>query len=256
VFGNQYIPVVELHRAQMNLMGQGLSHIPVSGTALYQEMLSIDEDPTQVAKCGDYVSTLLDLLAQNNILGRMRGISLDGPDGHIVAEVWDPFTQQWDVTDPFFGASYFNSSMTAGQSAEQISALLLAGNYSSINVNFITPYGNQYMTTYYLDPMTYYNNVVPFGMIYSYEDLNTVPNSPLPFLNEVDLNVEGQTGNYAFNFQNQSDTVTIQYQGSSETLSPANTQGWAYTVHLPQGWTITSSVPSGMRIFTFVRVMF
>jgi hypothetical protein len=252
----QFYQTINSLTQQVNLMGQGLSHIPVSGTALYQEMLSIDEDPTQVAKCGDYVSTLLDLLAQNNILGRMRGISLDGPDGHIVAEVWDPFTQQWDVTDPFFGVSYFNSSMTAGQSAEQISALLLAGNYSSINANFITPYGNQYMTTYYLDPMTYYNNVVPFGMITSYEDLNTVPNSPLKFLDEVDLNDVGQAGYYVFNFQTQTDSVTMQSGGQSVTVTPVNTEGYATSVYLQRGWAVTSAVPPGMRIFTFVRVMF
>jgi hypothetical protein len=112
------------------------------------------------------------------------------------------------------------------------------------------------MTIYYLDPMTFYTNVVPFGMITNYAELNTVPNSPLQFLNEVDLNDEGQTGFYVFNFLNQTDSVTIQNQGVSETLIPANTEGWAASVYLPSGWTITSAVPSGMRVFTFVRVMF
>jgi len=245
---------------QVSAMGQGLSHHPISGTPLYQEMLSIGEDPSRPAKCGDYDSTLLDLLSQNNILGRLRNISLDGADGHDVVEVWDPFTQQWDVTDPFFGVSYFNSNMTAGQSAEQISGLLLAANYSGINTDFITSYGDQYMTSYYMDPMTDYNNVVPFGMITSNDVLSTAPNSPLPFLDEVDLNDEGQTGFYAFNFQNQTDAVTIQNPSSSikpvVTLTPANTQGWAASVYLRSPWTISSAVPSGMRIFTFRRVMF
>jgi hypothetical protein len=207
--------------------------------------------------CGDYVITLLNILAQNNILGRMRSISLDGAEGHVVAEFWDPFNQQWDVADPFYGLVYLNQELTAGQSAEQIGALLLAGNYSSIDTNFVTPYGDQYMTTYYLDPMTFYTNVVPFGMITTYDELNTVPNSPLQFLNEVELNAEGQAGFYIFNFQSQRDSVTIQGQNYfSAAITPANTEGWAASVYLQPGWTITSAVPAGMRVFTFVRVMF
>jgi hypothetical protein len=253
---NQFYQTIIGFTSQVNLMSQGFSHIPASGTALYDELLSYGKDPSQGALCGDYVVTLLNILAQNNILGRMRSISLDGIDGHVVAEFWDPFNQQWDVADPFYGLVYLNQNLTAGQSAEQISALLLAGNYSSIDTNFVTPYGDRYMTTYYLDPMTYYTNVVPFGMISTYDELNTIPNSPLQFLHEVDLNDEGQTGFYVFNFANQTDSVTIQDQGGAETLTPANTEGWVADVYLHPGWTITSGVPSGMRVFTFVRAMF
>jgi hypothetical protein len=253
---SQFYQTIINFTSQVNLMSQGFSRTAASGTALYDELLSYGQNPSQNALCGDYVVTLLNILAQNNILGRMRSLSLDGPDGHIVAEFWDPFNQQWDVADPFYGLVYLNQNLTAGQSAEQISALLLAGNYSSIDTDFVTPYGDEYMTIYYLDPMTFYTNVVPFGMITNYAELNTVPNSPLQFLNEVDLNDEGQTGFYVFNFLNQTDSVTIQNQGVSETLIPANTEGWAASVYLPSGWTITSAVPSGMRVFTFVRVMF
>ena len=254
---NQYYQTIINFTSQVNLMSQGFSRTAASGTALYDELLSYGADPSRSAVCGDYVITLLNILAQNNILGRMRSISLDGAEGHVVAEFWDPFNQQWDVADPFYGLVYLNQELTAGQSAEQIGALLLAGNYSSIDTNFVTPYGDQYMTTYYLDPMTFYTNVVPFGMITTYDELNTVPNSPLQFLNEVELNAEGQAGFYIFNFQSQRDSVTIQGQNYfSAAITPANTEGWAASVYLQPGWTITSAVPAGMRVFTFVRVMF
>jgi hypothetical protein len=236
-------------------MGKGTSHVPISGTPLYDEVLTYGGNPSY-AFCGDYVITLLNLLAQNDILGRMRNITLDGADTHQVVEVWDPFNQQWDVADPFFGATYFNQNLTAGLSAEQISAYLLAGQYSQISIDFVSSYGSQFMTSFYLDPMTFYTNVVPFDMLTSYDVLNTVPNSPLQFLNEVDLNDVGQAGFYVFNCKNQTDSVTMQSGGQSVTVTPVNTEGWASSVYLQGGWTVTSAVPTGMRVFTFVRVMY
>jgi len=252
----QFYQTIISYTAQVNQMGQGLSHIPISGSALYDEVASYGGKTSSNTYCGDYVNTLLNLLAQNNILGRIRSISLDGPESHQIAEVWDPFNQQWDVADPFFGATYFNTSLTSGLSAEQISAFLLAGQYSQIGMEFVGSYGNEYMTSYYLDPMTFYTNVVPFGMITTYQELNTVPNSPTQFLIEVDLNDVGQAGFYVFNFQNQTDSVTIESGGNPITISPANTEGWAPSVYLQGGWTVTSTVPTGMRVFTFVRVMY
>jgi hypothetical protein len=252
----QYYQAIMNYAATVRQMTQGLSNVPLPGSALYDEVLSYGGDPSQPAECGDFVVTLLNILTQNNILSRIRSITLDGPEGHVSGEFWDPFSQQYDVIDPFFGVAFVDQELSSGQSAEQISALLLTGDYSDIHTYFVTNYGSQFMTSYYLDPITLYNNVIPFGKISSYDELNDIPNTPLTFLNEVDFDDEGQAGVYVFDFQNQTDSVVIQDRGSSFTISPANIQGWAAAVSLHSGWTISSAVPPGMRVFTFTRVMF
>ena len=113
------------------------------------------------------------------------------------------------------------------------------------------------MTNYYMDPITLYNNVYPFGDINeSGLVANYVPNSPLPFLNVSSLNVQGTAGVYVFQFVNQTDQLTINNAGTIITVSPGNTEGWAVGVELWQGWYVTSQVPPGMNMYTFKRILF
>ena len=113
------------------------------------------------------------------------------------------------------------------------------------------------MHNYYMDPITLYNNVYPWGAL-GYASLinNYVPNPPLPFLNASSLGAQGTYGLYVFQFASQSDQLTINNHGTLITVRPGNTEGWAYAVSLAQGWYITSQVPPGMNIYTFKRVLF
>ena len=208
----QFYQTIMNYTAQVKEMGQGFTEIPVSGSALYNQLLSYGGDPSQGAKCGNFATTLLNIFTQNNILSRQRQLSLNGPDGHVNTEFWDPFNNKCIVADPFFGVVYLNLTAQTGQSAEQIQQLLLSGQYSKVDSSFVTTYGSLYMTNYYFNPMLAYTNVVPFGTISSQANLNYVPNSPTQFMNEVDLSDVGINGTYFFNFANSTDSLTSRKQ--------------------------------------------
>ncbi|MGC2108076.1 MAG: hypothetical protein WA655_01075 [Candidatus Korobacteraceae bacterium] len=252
-----FYSIVESLTSQVRLMTQGMTNQAIQGTPLYQEALNHNHNPNQV-DCGDYTLTLLDLMDQQQILGRRRDMSLDGThDGHVVAEYYDPFNSKWQVADSTFGLIYFDPHSEAGQGAEDINALLLAGNLSAIDPLWVTNSGSAYMTNYYMDPITLYTNPYPFGDLeYSQLEYNYVPNSPISFMNASSLNNQGVNDIYIFRFANQADQITINNAGTIVTITPFNTYGWASGLRLWQGWYVTSEVPPGMNMYTFKRILF
>ena len=244
--------------SQVRLMTYGMTNRAIPGTALYQEALDHMHDPNNV-DCGFFTITLVDQMTPNQVLGRVRNLTLDGtPDGHVIAEYWDPFNNKWQIADATFGLVYFNPQTEIGQGAEDVNALLEAGDYSDIETLWVTNNGSLYMRNYYLDPITMFNNVYPFGDLNGTQLLyNYVPNSPLPFLNATTLGAaQGNYGIYVFQFANQTDQVTINNAGTRVNVSPDNSYGWAPGIGLSQGWYVTSQVPPGMNIYTYKRVMF
>jgi hypothetical protein len=262
---NAFYQTVQNLTAQVRLMTTtiGSSAVAIPGTYLYQMMVDHGEDPTQGTSCGWFAAALLDKFDMNEILARQRNITLNGTVTHVITEYWDPFNQKWQIADPTFGLVYFDPNTQLGQGAEDINTLLLAGNYSSINALFVTSYGSQYMTAYIMDPITLYNEVDPFVMLDVQEELNYLPNSPLPFLTPVDLSQSvGTAGEYVFQFVNPTDTLVVQAATSNLSDSaqvvviPENSQGWSGAEYLNTGWSILSSIPDGAQIFQFKRVMF
>lgn len=242
--------------SQVRLMTQGMTSQATSGTPLYQEMLDHGQDPAHV-NCTYYAYTLLDLMTANQVQSRYRMLSLDGVETHAITEYWDPFNANWAVADPTFGLVYFDAESQLGQGAEDLNSLLLAGNLSAITPLFVSNNGSAYMTNYYMDPITLFNNPYPFGDSDAVTLFNNyVPNSPLPFLNPSSMGVEGTWGIYVFQFANQADSITINNTGELVTLTPQNSEGWVTTIILLNGWYVTSPVPPGMNMYTFKRVMF
>jgi hypothetical protein len=251
-----FYSMVQNLTSQVRLMTQGMTNHATPGTPLYQEMLDHGKDPNNVT-CGYYTLTLLDQMTPSQILGRYRQISVDGVDGHVIAEYWDPFNNKWQVADATFGLDYFDPGAQIGQGAEEIQSLLLAGDLADIDFLWVTNNGSSYMQHYYLDPVTLYNNVYPWGAINSSPlVLSWVPNPPQPFLNTSSLGAQGTHDIYIFNFANQTDSLTINNAGTVVTIRPGNTEGWAYAIILWDGWYVTSQVPPGMNMYTFKRIMF
>jgi hypothetical protein len=252
-----FYSTVQSLTSQVRLMTQGLGGVASPGTPLYQNALDHNQNPNGV-DCGTFASTLADQMTQNDILVRVRQVTLNGADGHVTTEYWDPFNDKWQIADATFGLVYFDPNSQVGQGAEDVNALLLSGNLSAITPLWVTNNGSTYMNDYYLDQITYYNNVYPFGanesdqLVYNY-----VPNSPVPFLNPVSLgDAQGTDGAYVFQFAQQTDQITINNAGTIITVTPKNTSGWAATVGLYAGWYITSQVPPQMNIYAFKRVLF
>ncbi|HWE85517.1 MAG TPA: hypothetical protein VG267_11270 [Terracidiphilus sp.] len=253
---NAFFKSVQSLTAQVRAMTQGFSDLPIPGSYLYQMVANHGGDPTQNVSCGWFAAALLDQFTMNGIPARQRNISVDGIDGHVLTEYWDPFNEKWELADPTFGAVYFDPDTQLGLGAEDVNALLLAGNYSAINPLFVSPYGSQWMSHYYLDPITMYNEVDPFGLLNATDELNYLPNSPLSFLNSAPLTDVGVANQYAFRFANPTDSITVQDSSGNHAISPVDSQGWAPSVYLNTGWSIVGAVPYGMQMYTFKRILF
>jgi hypothetical protein len=242
---------------QVRLMADKSTGVPTPGSYLYQFIASHNGDPTQKALCGWFAGTLLDQFNMNRITARMRNISLDGWDGHVITEYWDPFNEKWSIADPTFGAVYFDPVNMIGQSAEDVSSLVQALNFDAADVLFVTSDNSYYMTSYYLDPLIMYNNIDPFGMIDGNTELNYIPNSPTPLLTDVTANAVSQPWQpFIFRFVNSTDQVQIlNGDGNTLTIVPENSEGWAPSVELYR-WSFLSPLPSGMQVFTMNRYRF
>ncbi|HVU46462.1 MAG TPA: hypothetical protein VHD85_10070, partial [Terracidiphilus sp.] len=254
---NAFYQTVQSLTAQVRLMTIGSTNMPATGTYLYQLLANHGSDPTQPTTCGWFAAALLDEFTMNDILARQRNISLNGIVGHVLTEYWDPYNQKWQIADPTFGMIFFDPGAQVGQGAEDINSLLLSGNYSDMDPLFVTSYGTLYMTSYYMDPLTNYNEVDPFGMVDAQQQLNYLPNSPLPYLTSIDLStVTGTAGQYEFRFASSTDTLVVQSNSATITISAQNTQGWSQSAYLNTGWSIVSAVPSGMTTYQFRRLVY
>ncbi|HVU47803.1 MAG TPA: hypothetical protein VHD85_16850, partial [Terracidiphilus sp.] len=250
---NTFYSNIESLTGQVRLMAPSPGNVPQAGSYLYQSMLDHNHPHTNYgASCGDFAIALAALLTENGVLARVRQSTLDGADVHVITEFWDMFNQKWQIADATFGVVYFDPNAGIGQGVEDVSSLLTSGNTSGITPIWVTSHGSSYMTGYYMDPISYYNNPYPYGnseeeqLVY-----DNVPNSPLPLLNPFILGQSNSVSSaYMFYFANPGDQVTINNAGTSLTIKPTSAAGWAQTYFLYSGWSIVSPIPSGMQIFT------
>jgi hypothetical protein len=241
---------VQQQTAAVRLMTQGLTNIPIAGTALAQQVASAGH--TQ-ALSTDNARTLVPMLLGLNISVRLRDVLFDGSDTetHEMTEYYDPFLSQWIVTDPTFGITYWNPSTNTGLSVNQISADVLSQNFSAIPTVLVTSNGTQYANNYYMDPILLYLNVLPTGV---FTTQGPVANSPLPFMTNASSDV-GVAGYYVFSFVNQTDRVGISTSGGTLTLGPTDGSPFSSDTQLSSKWSITS-MPSGLGIYTINRYKF
>jgi hypothetical protein len=241
---------VQQQTAAVRLMTQGLTNIPIAGTALAQQVAAAGH--TQ-ALCTDYARTLVPILLGLNISVRLRDVVFDGAnfDTHEMTEYYDPFLSQWIVTDPTFGITYWNPSTSTGLSVSQISADVVSQNFGAIPTVLVTSNGTQYANNYYMDPILLYLNVLRTGV---FTTQGPVANSPLPFMTNASSDV-GLAGYYVFSFVQQTDKVGISNSGGALTISPSNGTAFSTDTHLSSGWSITS-MPSGLGIYTIHRYKF
>jgi hypothetical protein len=241
---------VQSQTASVRMMTQGMTNTPTAGTPLAQQVVL---DGHTTAFCTDYARTLLKILTGQSISARLRDVLFDGAnfETHEMVEYYDPFLTQWIVTDPTFGATYWNASTSTGLSVAQISAEVVAKDWSAIPIVYVTSYGNAVFTSYYMDPILLYLNPLPLGVITTH---GTPPNSPVPYMTPVTS--IGQANHFVFGFANTTDTATVAdpVQGTL-TISPSNGTLFSSDTLLNAGWLITSS-PSGLTVYTINRYLF
>jgi hypothetical protein len=228
------------------------SNIPTPGTPLATEVALRGRTK---ADCTDYSYTLIDLLQQQHIYSRRVVLSLVGNFwiGHTVVEYYDPFRSKWSVTDPTFGVMYFDDGTQTGQSAAELSDEVFTESFSSIQPKFLTPKQDEYLKSYYLDPITLFLNIVPEGSTPE----QSVLHDPLQFMLPGSVGVPGF---YAFEFADSSGTMQIinppgQFASGAITVKAEDGTRWSPVAALNDGWTI-ENVAAGSQVFTMRRVIF
>jgi hypothetical protein len=229
------------------------SNVPTPGSPL---AIEVAERGRGYIDCTDFANALATLFQQNHIYSRIVSLTLTGTflDSHTITEYYDPVESEWSVADPTFGVVYYDNDSQHGQSSEELSQNVLAESWTSIKPQFVTPSGDSYMTSYYLDPITLFLNVVPQGQ--SVDEI--VPNDPRQFLNPAFPNDPGDP--IVFMFGSLSDTAQINNPNgkpgsTSITVAPVPPAYWSGAQWLSIGWSI-SSAPADVQLFTFRRVMY
>jgi hypothetical protein len=245
---------VEQNTANVRLMGTITSNpIPIAGTPLYALVQSMG---LTYATCWHFSTVLSAQLDMIGIGARLRTITLTGTtyESHTTVEYYDPFLDKWSISDPTFAVAYHDASTGISLSAKEISSLVNTGQFASISPQFFTQYRSQFMTMYYMDPITLYINVLPAGVTAA--GLGPQPNPADPYLTAQDMTtVAGLPGRYIAKLLNSGDTLVLQDGSRQIKLVPLSGTSWSTSVVLGSGWTVQSS-STGVQLFTFKRIMF
>ena len=222
----------------------------------------------QSAYCTDFTYILLKQFVSANIAARARSIFLTGTrsESHSIIEYWDPFLDNWVITDPTFGLIFTDENVTVGQSVEDINQLVLAKQFGGIHIQYLTGYGDSIPRDYYMDMITYYTNYSQPCLVncpfygYSYLDNNgnfpsqyATQNPPEEFLIPQPATIEGIPGLYVFKFTSTSDAIQIVNGSTTMTVTPMNNTLFSYSTPLQSGWTMSGSA---VIVYTFDRPMF
>jgi len=207
-------------------------------------------------QCIDYAETLIELFRQHKIVSRQVDVDMvpNGYDGHALVEYYDPFLKEWSAADPTFGLVYFDVVAQRGQSISELNQYVVTQSFASIKPKFLTPYGDFFMRSYYIDPVTLFLNVVPSGKTVAQSAIN----SPTQFLVP---DAGGTQGIHVFEFPGSGSIVINNPSGNfgweigNIGLNPVPNTVWSRSIALNAGWSVVTTSP-GVQAFTFKRVMF
>lgn len=158
--------LVEQYAAEVRQMAD-INNTPIPGSLLEQQMLA-DGNPT--ATCVDFALTVLAMLQQDSrFSGQARRVSValnldwdaDGSvragfDVHTLLEVLQD-GGRWTLVDPTFG---FVPTDNAGNAltAVELSHLARAHDWTGMSFRYLTPAGDAYAQSYYVDyPLLFVN---------------------------------------------------------------------------------------------------
>jgi hypothetical protein len=208
-------------------------------------------NPSQlgVATSADFTQTLLSALAQidSGALSRRLDIAFTPgtTEAHVLVEFQRPDTGTWMLLDPTFALTVNRTLDGASATADEARSATLAQAWSDVSYEFLSPAGDAYVSSYYIDYPLLYLNLVPVGV----PPVN--PPSPAPYLLEVSTPV-ATPDTYVVGCEGQPQTPAI-VDGQSVTIvcnGPESTSGafQAGSIAVPPG--------SFFRVFTLRRFVF
>ena len=193
---------------------------PHDGTPLAATVAALDKG---AADCVAYSNTLLAELADADIplQYRARGLCFNFPDCHVLVEILDPASQRWITLDPTFGLFTLNSS---GQPAtmDEVSAAVRTGAVGTLAFTYLTPIGDGYARSYYLDYPLLFLNLYQVGSGSPGTAYEQPQISLEPYFDLMGTTVTGTvTGVYALQCAAGASSATATWDGTNQTY-PCN----------------------------------
>jgi hypothetical protein len=204
------------------------------------------------ADCSAYTTTLLGQLADAAIPLQARGLAVcfntNGYDCHELVEMLDPDTQRWITLDPTFGLYAVNAAGEPATSTD-LSTAVRTQSFGGLSFVYLTPAGDTYASSYYLDYPLLFLNVYEPG---SQTLVQATP--PLqPYFQPPAAPVYGMSAAYALGCAAGAASATADISGSDASYSCTNgfTQVFsAYSAALDPG------NPSGATLLQPRRFVF
>ena len=107
------------------------------------------------SNCTDFATSMLQAVRESNlgVATRLANSCLvpDNDDCHTAVELLDSSTGRWAIADPTFGITVTRTSDQTLAGAVDISAAARAMQWSAIQMNYLTPTGDAYLRSYYID---------------------------------------------------------------------------------------------------------
>jgi hypothetical protein len=200
---SQLAPAMDLHTPQadiqeaFDLVAQvramaDVANNPIPGTLLAHFVsLRLQELPNSQpqALCSDYTTTLVQKLEDAGVALPFRNRALAfndrAHDSHAIVEILDTDSARWLVLDPTFAIQTLNADGLPATAAE-ISTAARTLNWNLLSFHFLTPAGDAYARSYYLDYPLLYLNV--------YDGPSTTPVEPsvplTPYLDYLGVSVD------------------------------------------------------------------
>jgi hypothetical protein len=170
------------------------------------------------ASCGLYRESLLALLSQMNVAGRLPSaqkprkidISFSSTnDVHTLVEFWNTDSQSWMLLDPTFALSAMRASDGQWATKEDIQQATLNQDWSAITYRQLGTFGNSVARAYYVDyPLLYLNITMP---------ASGAGNDPTPYLTVLSSLPTNQWGVYLVKCSSSPINLTI--DGESKSVS-------------------------------------
>jgi hypothetical protein len=222
---------------------------PYAWTELQGETLAVHRVQ---AVCTEYRKTLLGVLSQINVAGRLPAAQqpqlmdiafmVNKYDTHTLVEFWNTDFERWMLLDPTFDMTMTRASDGTWASAEDMNAATLNQQWSAIHYQYLGGWGDSLATAYYLDYPLLYLNLQPLPQPGQGQD-------PMPYLIRQSGPPLSQTGIYVLQCYGTTTVVIdgVTSQPNCNGIDSLSQVMGASTIQMPLGSTAILNIYSPVR---------
>jgi hypothetical protein len=204
----------------------GIDNVPQANTLLAKVRVA---ESKPFVNCVSYATTLRARMVESNVALDTRQLSVclnpNTFDCHALVEARDPQSGAKVLLDPTFGLSPQSAATSAPLTIEELSAAARASAWQDIQYEFLTPAGDLYGQSYYMDyPLLFVN-------VYTLDQTSFLEEAPASILNYYEYvggGVTHEKGAYALQCAPAASSVRVLLDGAERTLACTSSDRLTY----------------------------